>query len=66
MSKKAYKPGKVVKPKRACCRSGPRCKRCPVALKRLAKRGLAERRSDGSYVILELVPKRERKLARER
>lgn len=60
------KPGKVVKPKRTCCKSGPRCKRCPVVMKRLSKRGLAEKRANGTYVILELVPKAERKLARRR
>jgi hypothetical protein len=62
MSKKLT-PGKVVKPKKTCCKSGPRCKRCPAMLKRLEKRGFAERRGDGKYVIVELVPKAERKAA---
>jgi len=65
MSKK-LEPGAVVKPKKTCCKSGPRCKRCPTMLKRLEKRGYAERRTDGKYVILELVPKAERKAARAR
>ncbi len=65
MSKK-LKLGAVIRPKGKCCRSGPRCKRCPVVLKRLAKRGLAEKRRDGKYVIVELVPKAERKAARAR
>jgi hypothetical protein len=30
-----------VKPKRSCCRSRPRCKRCPVVLNRLERAGLA-------------------------
>jgi hypothetical protein len=57
---------KLVKPKRRCCRSGPRCKRCPVVCKRLAKQGLAEKRDDGRYVLVELVPKRALKAARAR
>jgi hypothetical protein len=57
---------RLVKPKRRCCRSGPRCKRCPVVCKRLAKQGLAQKRPDGRYVIVELVPKRALKAARTR
>lgn len=41
----------LIKPKKGCCRSNPRCKRCPVVAKRLVKRGLAKRRSDGIVVI---------------
>ncbi len=63
---KQLAPGAVIKPKGKCCKSGPRCKRCPVVLKRLTRRGLAEKRRDGKYVILELVPKAERKAARAR
>jgi hypothetical protein len=33
---------KLVKPKKRCCQSRPRCKRCPVVMKRLHKAGLAE------------------------
>jgi hypothetical protein len=28
---------KKLKPKKKCCKSRPRCKRCPVRLKKLAK-----------------------------
>ena len=42
---------KVVKPKKRCCKSGPRCKRCPVVCKRLAKAGHATKRSDGRYEV---------------
>jgi hypothetical protein len=56
----------VVKPKRKCCKSNPRCKRCPVTLKRLSKDGYATRREDGRYVLEVHVPKRARKLARKR
>ena len=34
---------KLIKTKRRCCKSNPRCKRCPVVCKRLEKQGLAER-----------------------
>ncbi len=56
---------KPIKPKKKCCKSGPRCKRCPVVLKRLQKQGLAERR--GKYVVLSLdVTKSDLKAARKR
>jgi hypothetical protein len=55
-----------IKPKKACCRSNPRCKRCPVVCKRLVKQGLAERRSDGIVVILAGVSKKQVRLARKR
>jgi hypothetical protein len=42
---------KPVKAKRRCCQDRPRCKRCPVVLKRLEKAGLAEARGDGRYVV---------------
>jgi hypothetical protein len=57
---------KIVKPKKRCCKSRPRCKRCPVVCKRLDKQGLAERRNDGRYVILDLMTKKQLKAARAR
>lgn len=63
---KAFKLGARIKPKKKCCKSGPRCKRCPAALRRLEKAGLAERRGDGSYLIVDVVSKAERKAARRR
>jgi hypothetical protein len=63
---KKLAPGKAVKPKRKCCNSRPRCKRCGVTLDRLSKHGLAERQEDGKYVIVEVVSKRELKAARRR
>lgn len=33
----------TLKPKKKCCKDGPRCKRCPVVLKRLENQGLATR-----------------------
>lgn len=55
----------VVKPKKACCKSGPRCKRCPVVLKRLSQQGLAER--DGKRWLLAAdLRKKQLKAARAR
>ena len=56
----------VVKPKKRCCKDGPRCKRCPVVLKKLAKAGYAERRTDGRYLVIHQVPKKALKAARAR
>ena len=55
---------RVVKPKKRCCGSQPRCKRCPVVCKRLAKRGLAERRDDGKFVLSVELRKKQYKRAR--
>ena len=57
---------KVVKGKKTCCRDNPRCKRCPVVLKRLAKEGLAERQEGRTYVVAKDVPKKRLKAARAR
>jgi hypothetical protein len=56
----------LVKPKKGCCRSNPRCKRCPVVTKRLVVRGLARRRKDGIVVISPNVTKKQLKAARSR
>ena len=56
----------LVKPKKRCCKSDPRCKRCPVVLKRLVKRGFAERRADGLVVISPALKKKHLKVARKR
>jgi hypothetical protein len=55
---------KVVKPKKHCCKSRPRCKKCPVVYKRLVKEGHAERGPNGSFVIHVKVPKKALKAAR--
>ena len=34
--------GRLVKTEKRCCKSRPRCKRCPVVCKRLAQQGLAD------------------------
>jgi hypothetical protein len=64
MAKKRLTPGGELKPKKKCCKSRPRCKRCPVTLDRLSKMGFVERHSSGRYVIVEVVPKRELRAAR--
>jgi hypothetical protein len=56
----------VVKPKKRCCKSRPRCRRCPVVCRRLSKAGLASPRADGRYVLVDVVPKRAIKAARAR
>ena len=56
----------VFKPKKPCCKSNPRCKRCPVVAKRLVKQGLAERRSNGIVVISVNAKKSHLKAARKR
>lgn len=56
----------LVKPKKRCCRSNPRCKRCPVVTKRLIVRGLARRRKDGLVVISPDATKKQLKAARSR
>ena len=57
---------KPVKPKAKCCKGKPRCKRCPVVLKKLEKAGYGERREDGRYVFETPVPKKAVKAARKR
>ncbi len=57
---------KVVKAKKKCCGDDPRCKRCPVVLKRLAEEGLAERQQGRRYVVAKDPPKKRMKAARAR
>ena len=56
--------GRVVKTKKKCCKSGPRCKRCPVVCKRLTQMGYAERQSKRRFVIEAKPPKKALKAAR--
>jgi hypothetical protein len=54
---------KVVKPRKRCCKSRPRCKRCPVVCRRLEAQGLAER--EGAHYLVSLkVKKKTLKAAR--
>jgi hypothetical protein len=55
---------RLVKPKKRCCKSRPRCKRCPVVCKRLTQQGLAAKRPDGLFVITPEIRKKQLKAAR--
>ena len=66
MAKAKRSQPKVVKPKKRCCKSGPRCKRCPVVCKKLSKQGLAEKLEDGRYVLSIDLTKKQHKAARAR
>ena len=55
---------RVVKPKKRCCKSHPRCKKCPVVCKRLVAAGLAERGPGGSIVLRSKIKKKALKAAR--
>ena len=43
-----------VKTKKKCCKSGPRCKRCPVVCKRLEREGLAVRESKRVWTLVDV------------
>jgi hypothetical protein len=60
----AMKPGKAIKPKDRCCKSRPRCDRCPVVLCRLEALGFAERSKKGRFVVTAKVKKKQLKTAR--
>jgi hypothetical protein len=55
-----------VKAKKGCCKSRPRCKRCPVVLKRLEREGFAKREGKRRYTISPELDKRTLKRARRR
>ena len=55
---------RVVKPKKRCCKSRPRCKRCPVVCQRLVRQGLAKRRKDGTFLLEVHISKKTLKAAR--
>lgn len=57
---------RAVKAKKSCCKSGPRCKRCPAALRKLERVGLATRTGKHSYVLSLDLTKAEFKAARAR
>jgi hypothetical protein len=56
---------RIIKPKKRCCKSGPRCKRCPVVCKRLVKAGLAEH-SSGLVIVYSTTKKKQIRAARKR
>lgn len=55
----------VVTVKKKCCKSGPRCKKCPVVWKRLETAGLAERLDKRHYEPATKVPGKAFKAARK-
>jgi hypothetical protein len=57
---------KLVKTKKRCCKSRPRCKRCPVTCKRLEKAGHAVRQDSRHYLVDLGVGKKALKAARVR
>ena len=60
----------TVTAKKTCCKDRPRCKKCPLVLKRLADAGVAERRgerSDGrEFDVAKKLPKKVLRAARAR
>lgn len=52
--------------KKTCCKDSPRCKKCPVVLKRLEGLGHAEREGKRSYRVDRKVPKKAMLAARRR
>jgi hypothetical protein len=54
-----------VKTKKRCCKSRPRCKRCPIVLKRLERQGLAERTGRFAYELSPDLTKKAMKAARK-
>jgi hypothetical protein len=53
-----------VKTRKKCCKSRPRCKRCPVVCKRLETQGLATREGKFHYLVSLDVKKKTLKAAR--
>lgn len=56
----------IVSAKKKCCKDKPRCKKCPVVLKRIADCGCAERLDRRTYVVDKKIPKKILKTARAR
>jgi hypothetical protein len=55
-----------MKTKKKCCQDNPRCKKCPVVWKRLAKAGYAERTGKLEYRAVSVLPKSALAAARAR
>jgi len=53
-----------VKVKKKCCKSRPRCRRCPVVMMRLCEAGLAERESKRRFLVQKKISKRRLRKAR--
>ncbi len=57
---------RLVKTKKRCCKSRPRCKKCPVVCKRLADDGFALRQDKRHYLVELGIGKKTLKAARAR
>jgi aldehyde:ferredoxin oxidoreductase len=57
---------KLIRTKKRCCKSRPRCKRCPVVCKRLADEGLAVKQDSRAYLVELGIGKKALKAARAR
>ncbi len=57
---------RLVRTKKRCCKSRPRCKKCPVTCKRLEKAGLAVRQDSRHYIVELGISKKTLKAARAR
>jgi len=55
-----------IKVKKHCCKDRPRCKKCPVVLKRLADDGMATRLDKRHYELSPGLGKKQLKAARKR
>jgi hypothetical protein len=58
--------GARVVTKKRCCKSGPRCKKCPVVWKRLETAGQAEREDRRVFTAATTLSKKHLKAARKR
>jgi len=56
----------VKRAKKKCCKDKPRCKTCPVVLKRLSDEGFARRIDVTSYEFVDKPPKKAMAAARAR
>lgn len=54
----------TVKAKPTCCKSRPRCRRCPVVLRRLERAGFLEQEGRRTFSVERKVPKKALKAAR--
>jgi hypothetical protein len=66
VAKKKRSATKVIKAKKGCCKSSPRCKRCPVVCKRLEKAGIAVKLDGGRYELPVTLRKKDLRAARSR
>jgi uncharacterized protein with PIN domain len=55
-----------IKAKKRCCQDRPRCKKCPVVLKRLSNEGVATRLDKRHYELSPELGKKQLKAARKR